>query len=85
MVGDASDISELDLLAQTQFSNNLMTSAARAVTGANVPESAEKETNSKIFARISAPSIDGADYMAKSNISVPSDIGGFGDQSKRTP
>ena len=47
----------------------------------------DTNAKSKIFTRVSAPSIE-ADFMAKSNISVPSDIGGLadrGDLSKRTP
>ena len=88
--GDVSDLSELDYLAQTQISNNLMTQAARQVAGGNAAaeEPGDPNAKSRIFARVSAPSIEAADFMAKSNISVPSDIGAGmdrGDLSKRTP
>ena len=48
----------MDYLAQTALSNNLMTNAVK----------------SRIFQKVSAPSIDNDDF-ATSNITAPSDIG----------
>ena len=63
-----SDLSEMDYLAQTAISNNLMTGA---VKGRPVQ-----------FPTVTAPSLEHDDDFAKSNISAPSDIGG--PNTKRT-
>lgn len=57
-----SDLSEMDYLAQTAISNNLMTQAAkgRAIQ----------------FPTVTAPSLEHDDDFEKSNISAPSDVGG---------
>ena len=55
---DASEMSELDYLAQTQFSNNLM--------------GGDQNARSRMFPHVSAPSIEGD--FAKSNISSTSNI-----------
>ena len=58
-----SDLSEMDYLAQTAISNNLMTGAANKGRPVQFPT-------------VTAPSLEHDDEFAKSNISAPSDGGG---------
>ena len=54
-----SDLSEMDYLAQTALSNNLMTGAVK----------------SRMFPKVEAPSIENEEYGGSSNITAPSDVG----------
>lgn len=54
-----SDLSEMDYLAQTALSNNLMTGAVK----------------SRMFPKVEAPSIENDEYGGSSNITAPSDVG----------